>query len=167
MEIGQLSQFISSPQWDIVLIFVFIVLSFLFTFLLGRGYLLALIFSTYITLVLYPVLNSFIPQFSSPGISQNYINIAIFLTIVTGVTILIGTFIFPRSSSIQTSWPQTYVLGFIAIGLLMSVVLRFLSSEELQLFSGLGNKLFFSDIAYTVWILLPLVGFLLIKRTGE
>src|SRR3990167_5510778 len=100
-----------------------------------------------------------------------------FIFVFLGI-ILLFYFLMPRSilgSALRirkrgdASWPQLSILGLFQIGLFAAILLSFLPAKAITDFSPLVKKIFIGPEAQFVWVTLPILAMVLMrkKRTEE
>ncbi len=156
----------TAPSWDLFIVIFFIVAAFLYCLSLGRNRILVILISVYIALAL---VNAF--PFSEKVIGQFRLGdtFVLKITLFAGI-ILILFFLLSRSalSSAMTtrrggSWFQVLIFSFLHVGLLISLVLSFVPKEFVENLAPFTRKIFTTDTARFLWLLLPIVAMCLLK----
>lgn len=159
----------SSPTWDLFIILFFIVFSMLYGVSLGRDRILAIIVSVYMALaVVYAV-----PWLQ--WLQGETVQVAIGSSFAFRVTIFLGVllFIFFLLSRSAMSWAvsghdgpfwQVLVFSVLHVGLLVSVTLSFLPDTVTRQFAPITQTVFLSDVARSLWIILPIFTMVFAKR---
>jgi len=162
----------SASGWDLFIVLIFLIAVFVYGFFLGRNRMIILLLSSYFSLAIIKVIPwprlttlKWLGVGEEPSIS---LQILIFLGII-----LLFYFLIPRSVLSSTlrikrrgdaSWLQLFILSIVQIGLLSMVIISFLPIEEAANFSPLIKKLFIGPEAQFVWIILPILTVILMRR---
>lgn len=162
----------SASGWDLFIILVFLAGVFIYGFLLGRNRIVVLLLGAYFSLAITEVLPW--PKLTSLGwlgvgkTPSPSLKIFIFLGLI-----LLFYFFIPRSILSSTlrvrkrggaSWPQLSILGLAQLGLLAAVILSFLPNEVITDLMPFLKKIFIGPEARFVWITLPILVMVLMKR---
>ena len=166
----ELSNFLSI---DIVVLAVLVLGSFLYTFMLSRGKLLAILISTYMAFVL----AHFAPFLNGPGgifgLDFYILRIIVFVAVFLAVLFLLSNIIFQTPVGAETlGWFFVFWLSFLQVGFLLAVFFSFLPEEIIQTFSKFLQNIFASPNALFIWAFLPVVflayiGFRINKNMDE
>lgn len=159
----------SIPTWDLFIIFIFIVGSFVYGLTLGKGRLVIILISFYISLAL---INYF--PYKEFNLSRVEFGELFILKIIAffGLTMLIF-FLFSRSSvsavfrtskDYSGTWFQILLFSFFHVGLLVSALFLFLPEKSLELFSPQTRAIFSSPIGRFLWMLIPVVYMAFIRK---
>ena len=167
----------AATGWDIFIALIFLIAVFVYSFLLGKNRMIILLLNSYFSLAIIQVFPwekltslKWLGLGKSPSSSSQ---IFIFLGII-----LLFYFLMPRSILGSTlkirkrgdaSWPQLFILGLFQVGLFATIILSFLPSQTISEFAPLFKKIFVGDEAQFVWITLPILAMVLMrkKRTEE
>lgn len=149
------------PSWDMFIIVFFLLASFVYGFSLGRDRIVILMISIYVSLAVVKYV-PYIHEFSA-NISFND-SFALKISVFLGMFILLFFFLSQLaliktlgSSATQGKFIQILIFSFLQTGLLISVSLSFFPQDVSQWISPLTYNLFLSDLAKTLWIILPIV----------
>lgn len=162
----------AASGWDLFIILVFLVVVFIYGFLLGRNRMIILLLASYFSLAISQVLPwSRLLTLKWLGLGQSpssSLKILVFLGLI-----LLFYFLMPRSilsSALrirrrgEASWAQLFVLSIFQLGLLAVVIFSFLPSEVIATFTPLIKKIFIGSEAQFVWISLPILALVLMRR---
>ena len=162
----------SASGWDIFIILVFLIAVFVYGFFLGRNRMILLLLSSYFSLIISQVIPwSRLTSLGWLGLGQE--PSASFRILVFLALILLFYFLIPRSvlsSSLRikkrgdASWLQLFILSIVQLGLLAAVILSFLSAEAVANFSPLVKKIFIGPEAQFIWLTLPILTVVLMRR---
>ena len=159
-------------SWDLILIIIFIGAAFLYGLTLGKNKLIALLISTYFSLV---IINSIpfkevIAFFGLKGLPSPTLKTFLFLALI-----LFFFFLIPHSilSSVIRigkagvgSWFQILIFSILEIGLLASIILSFRPSKVITDLSPLVKQIFLGQTPQFFWILVPILALVLWRRKG-
>ena len=160
----------TNPSWDLILIVIFIGAAFLYGLILGRNKLIALLLSTYFSLVIIGSVpwKTVVTLFGSKDLSSPTAKIYLFLALI-----LFFFFIIPHSalgSSLrlarrgQSSWFQILIFAICQIGLLASIILSFLPSKVITDLSPLIKQFFVGQTPQFFWITIPILAMVLLRK---
>lgn len=162
----------SASGWDLFIILVFLLAVFIYGFLLGRNRIIILLLTSYFSLVISGVLPwSKLISFSWLGLGKTpspSLRILVFLGLILLFYLLIPRSILSSALRIRkrgdASWAQLFILSLLQLGLLAAVILSFLPNEVLADFTPLVKKIFVGDEAQFVWLTLPILVMVLMRR---
>jgi hypothetical protein len=161
--LANISRTLSSPTWDLVLIFVLIGGSLFWAFLAGRRKIISAIMLTYVALAIFPA----IPVeglVGSLGLRDQSLGaIGIFLILLVLIVWLLGARR-GRAFSPGGPWWQVLLLSFVQAGLLVHIVLSFLPSERIALLSPLTRGVFADPSVHVWWLAAPAALLVIIRR---
>jgi len=160
----------TNPSWDLILIVVFIGAAFLYGLILGRNKLIALLLSTYFSLVIIGAVpwKTFVALFGLKDLPSPTFRIYLFLALI-----LFFFFIIPHSvlgSSLriakhgQSSWFQILIFAICQIGLLTSIILSFLPSKVIADLSPLIKQFFVGQTPQFFWLTIPIFAMVLLRK---
>ncbi|OGC48013.1 MAG: hypothetical protein A3A94_00165 [Candidatus Portnoybacteria bacterium RIFCSPLOWO2_01_FULL_43_11] len=167
----------AATGWDIFIVLIFLIAVFIYGFLLGKNRMIILLLASYFSLAIIQVIPweklsslKWLGLSKTPSSSSQ---IFVFLGII-----LLFYFLMPRSilgSALRirkrgdASWPQLSILGLFQIGLFAAILLSFLPAKAITDFSPLVKKIFIGPEAQFVWVTLPILAMVLMrkKRTEE
>jgi len=158
--------------WDIFIALVLLIAIFIYGFFLGRNRMIVILLSSYFSFLI--VQN--IPWWKLSSIGwlgfeqspSSSLKIILFLGII-----LLFYFLMPRSvlTSVlrvrkrgAASWWQLLLLSIVQIGFLAMVILSFLPLEAISNLAPTIKKLFIGPEAQFVWITLPILTILLMRK---
>ncbi len=157
----------TAPSWDLFIIIFFVVAVFLYGLSLGRNRILVILISIYISLAL---VNAF--PFSEKVIAQFKMGDSFVLKITLFASIILILFFLLSHSALSSalksrrkegSWLQLIVFSFLHVGLLISLVLSFVPKEFVENLAPFTRKVFTTDLAQFLWLLLPIVAMCLLR----
>ncbi len=158
--------------WDLFIILVFLISVFVYGFFLGRNRMILLLLSSYFSLIINQVIPwSRLTSLGWLGFSQEP-SVSFKILVFSGM-ILLFYFLIPRSvlsSSLRikkrgdASWLQLFILSIVQLGLIAVVILSFLSVEVIANFSPLVKKIFIGPEAQFIWLTLPILTMVLMRR---
>ena len=162
----------TASGWDLFIILIFLIAVLVYGFFLGRNRMVILLISSYFSLTIINVLPwskisslGWLRLEQSPSAS---LRILVFLGMI-----LLFYFLIPRSVLSSTlrikkrgdaSWLQLFILSIVQIGLLAVVILSFLPIEAITNFSPLVRKIFIGLEAQFIWLTLPILTIVLMRR---
>ena len=162
----------TASGWDLFIILIFLMAVLVYGFFLGRNRMVILLISSYFSLTIINVLPwskisslGWLRLEQSPSAS---LRILVFLGMI-----LLFYFLIPRSVLSSTlrikkrgdaSWLQLFILSIVQIGLLAVVILSFLPIEAITNFSPLVRKIFIGLEAQFIWLTLPILTIVLMRR---
>ncbi len=162
----------TASGWDLFIILIFLMAVLVYGFFLGRNRMVILLISSYFSLTIINVLPwskisslGWLRLEQSPSAS---LRILVFLGMI-----LLFYFLIPRSVLSSTlrikkrgdaSWLQLFILSIVQIGLLAVVILSFLPIEAITDFSPLVKKVFIGLEAQFIWLTLPILTIVLMRR---
>ncbi len=157
-----------SPSWDLFIFLFWAVASVLYAFAAGRGRVLSILISIYISKLL--VLEApFLTQELAKHLKGPLIGYGNLLAFAALFMLL---FLFLSRYAFKTTVDRKHVSGFIftlifaffQIGLLINIVLTLLPLEAQGRLSQLVSYLFIGQIANFVWLTLPIVYLVILGR---
>lgn len=158
--------------WDLFIILVFLIAVFVYGFFLGRNRMILLLLSSYFSLIISQVIPwSRLTSLGWLGLGQE--PSASFKILVFLGMILLFYFFIPRSvlsSALrirkrgEASWLQLFILSIVQLALIAVVILSFLSAEVIANFSPLVKKIFIGPEAQFIWLTLPILTIVLMRR---
>jgi len=161
----------AASGWDIFIILIFLIVTLIYGFFLGRNRIIALLISTYFSLAIlmampWQALSSF--KWLGVGKPSSSLQIFLFLALI-----ILFFFLIPRSvlsSAMRlrkrgdASWLQLFLLAVVQIGLLATVIFSLLPKESVYNLAPLLKKIFIGPESEFVWITLPILVILLMRR---
>lgn len=157
-----------SPSWDLFILLFWIVASVLFAFAAGRGRMLTVLVSTYMSQLL--VIQA--PFFSQAVSSRFNIGIATLAQLATFVILFLIFFVFLNRYAFRSTidgrqvlaLPFVLVFTILQVGLLINIVINYLPDYIKNGFSPLIQFLFLHPNAGFIWLLLPVVFLIIVGR---
>ncbi len=157
-----------NPSWDLFIFLFWAVASIMYAFAAGRGRVISLLMSLYISKLLVlqaPWLTNAINS-KLPSTLLSLQQLVTFLIIFILVFILLSRYAFRTSldSRHLASVPFNVVFSFLQIGLLINTILSYLAIAG-RSFSPLVNLIFVSNVSNLLWTLLPLAFLIFLGRS--
>ena len=154
------------PTWDVLLIFFFLASGFFYGLLFGRSRMLAFTVSIYIGIACASLpLDALQSQLQNDARELFFVGVFIVCTFVSHF-VLHASLLQNRRLGNERWW-QVFILSFLSLGLVASVIGRLLPSSYHDLFTETTQFFFFSDTAYSTWFFLPLVALLFGSKKVE
>jgi len=156
--------------WDILIIIAFIGAIFVYGLFLGRNRIIVLILSTYFSWIICNVLPwKKITAWKFLGMVEPSpsFKIFVFLGIILILWILIPHSVLSSPLRIRVkegTWVQVFILSICQIGLLLYLLFSFLPKEVIAGFAPLIKKIFIGNDARLVWMCLPILALVLMKK---
>ncbi|MDO8555309.1 MAG: hypothetical protein Q7R75_01975 [bacterium] len=170
-DISRIYQFLSSPTWDVLIIFFAVVASFFYGMSAGKSKLLSVIFSVYLAMPLFenfPYLNilvNILAKLQKP-LSLFYSKAIIFVAIVILLNLILRRTLF-RLSSRNDKWWQVLAISIAGTGFVISALFHFFSINQLAKVSPFVSQFFIEGSSFFWWLVLPLVVlFFIIGKRG-
>ncbi|MCF7835839.1 MAG: hypothetical protein K9M15_01840 [Candidatus Marinimicrobia bacterium] len=167
LNIKTLTAVVYNPTWDIIVLFFFLATGFFYGVLAGKKKLLSVLFSLYISLLLFenlPYLEKLTRDKSA--LESFWIQLSAFLIVITILAILFNKTVF-RGNLKSKRWWQIFILSILEVGLFVSSIFRLLPAQEMFTFSPITEMLFSSEKSFFWWIILPLITFFFILRKKD
>lgn len=150
-----------SPSWDLFILLFWVVASVLFAFSAGRGRMLTILVSTYMSQLL--VIKA--PFFSHLVADKLNVGMASLSQLGAFVILFLIFFIFLNRYAFRTSvdgrqiytLPFTLVFSVLQVGLLINVIIAYLPEHVQNSLSALIQFVFLHPNAGFIWLLLPVV----------
>ncbi|MFC1751693.1 hypothetical protein ACFLY5_00935 [Patescibacteria group bacterium] len=163
-KVEQISQIMSNPAWDVIVMIFFLGVGFFYGLLAGRKKMLSVLFSIYISILL--LINFSYLDFFVEGkeLLQVFLfRAGLFLVLILLLSILFNKTIF-RVADKKNKWWQIFLLSFLEVGLLTSAMFQLLPAKDLFEFSPVIETVFASSDIFFWWLTLPLVALFFILR---
>lgn len=150
-----------SPSWDLFILLFWVVASVLFAFAAGRGRMLTILVSTYMSQLL--VLQA---PFFSDAVSNKFnigmgtlAQLAAFAILFSVFFVFLSRYAFRSSIEGRQILALPFVLIFtiLQVGLLINIIISYLPDHVQNSFSPLIQLLFLHTNAGFIWLLLPVV----------
>lgn len=172
-DVSRMYQFLSSPTWDVLVIFFAMVAGFFYGMSAGKSKLLSVVFSAYLAMPLFesfPYLNilaNILAKWQKP-LSLFYSNIIIFAALVILLNLILRRTLF-RLSSRNDKWWQVLAISIAGVGFLVSALFHTLFVNQLVKVSPLVSRIFIEGNTFFWWLALPLIVlfFIMGKRGNE
>lgn len=157
----------ASPTWDLFIILFFLIAGFLYGLSLGRDRIIVILVSIYMALAVVTTAPYIGNVATEIGLSQLFVlRISAFLAVF-----IVLFFLLARSALLKTiassdsdgAWWQVLLFSFLHVGLLIAITLSFLPPEASQNLAPVTRRLFVTDTARFIWILLPIIAMIVIK----
>lgn len=163
-----ISKIISTPTWDILMIFFFLAMGFFYGISAGKNRLFASLFSIYIAILLFANFHYLDFFVAGKKIFDIFIFRAIcFFVLIVLLNILFTKTIFHGARKHSAKWWQAFTLSFLEVGLFMSALFQLLPVKELFNFSPIVTTLFASDQSFFWWLTLPIIALFFIVRNHK
>jgi hypothetical protein len=152
-------------NWDLFVVIIFAVGLLVYNFFLGRDRVFIILISSYISLALLSktplVFETFNIQINNSFANTTAIFIGCVIVLFFILSYSAFTSVFDRSPA-GTIF-QTIIISFLQIGFAISVIISFLSPEEINSLSVFIKSVFAENQAQFFWLLAPLISMLLFK----
>ncbi len=158
-----ISRLVSNPSWDLIVILFFVAAVVFYGLVAGRRYLVSVLISTYISAFIFENFRFLDFLAKDRGIMEVFlIRSASFFVILILVTLALSRLV--RRDLDAKIWWQIFLLSFLEVGLLMSLMFRFLPVRALFTFSPVVENLFAGEAAFFWWLIGPIVALWVILR---
>lgn len=156
-----------NPSWDAFVFFLWIIVSIIYSFSAGRGRIISILVSVYMSELLViqaPFLSAAIG--SKFGLALYLARLGTFLVLFGFLFLILSKFVFRTSVESRgfSSWFFSLIFGFLQVGFLISVILSFLPPEIKNTFAPLVRLVFINDTSVFVWLLLPIIFLIVLGR---
>jgi len=161
----------SNFSWDLLVFICFVVAVFIYGISMGKNRLILVLIASYLSYIIVKALpwkewKLFLDKNGEP---QSNILIFSFLALIIVIYFLapgslLGSAI--RFKRKKSGWLTVLILSILQVGFLASIVVAFLPRETLKEFSSLATKFLLGPEAQFIWLVLPLVAVLFLRR-GE
>jgi hypothetical protein len=162
----------TASGWDLFVILIFLVAVLVYGFFLGRNRMIILLLGSYFSLIISQVIPwSRISALGWLGIGQEP-SASLKILVFVGLILLFYFFI-PRSvlsSALRIKkrgeavWWQIFVLSIVQLGLLAAIIFSFLPGQTIADFTPLVKKIFIGPEAQFIWLTLPILFIVLMRR---
>ncbi len=158
-----------TPSWDLFIFLFWVLASIIYAFAAGRGRIISLLMSLYITKLLVleaPWLTKAVSQRVPSGLASIQFLVS-FLIIFILLFAVLGRYAFRTSADGRHfgSIPFSVIFSFLQVGFLINIILSYLSANIVQSFSPLVRTVFIASPANFVWLLAPLVFLIFLGRS--
>jgi len=162
----------AASGWDVFIVLIFLIAVMVYGFFVGRNRMVVILINSYFSFLIVQnipwwKLSSFDWLGMEHGPSSS-LKIILFLSII-----LLFYFLIPRSilTSVfrlkkrgTASWWQLFLLSIVQVGLLAMVILSFLPNEAILNLGSIIKKIFIGPEAQFVWITLPILTMVLMRK---
>jgi len=162
----------AASGWDIFIILIFFVGVLIYGFFLGRNRMIVLLLGSYFSWAITQMLPwSRLTSVAWLGLGKTpspSLKMLVFLGLV-----LVFYFLIPRSvlssplrirKRGEASWLQLFLLSVVQIGFVVSVLVSFLPNDVIATLAPVIKKIFIGGDAQFVWVLLPILALVLMRR---
>jgi len=161
--------FVKSLSLDILFILLFFFISFLYAVIVGKKRVIMIMVSSYFGIVIFQNLyiNNFLLK-QNLGISKFiFLKFSVFIGFVAILFFLLYRSILRKifKNSKTISWWQLLLFGVLQIGLIISIVFSGVEINE-KLFI-IFQKIFISDNAKILWLILPVLTMAIFGKRGK
>jgi hypothetical protein len=156
----------NTPSWDLFIAVIFVAGIFLYTLSLGKNRVLVLLVSSYVSLALFSKSSLLFSQIGFNLENSFSNNMMIFIGGILLLFFILSNSIFASVFEQDSggTWPQTMIMSFLQIGLMISVAGSFLLSQEASELSPFITSVFINNQAQFFWLVSPFVAALLFKK---
>lgn len=158
----------SNPSWDLLIILFFIVGTFVYGIVLNRNRTVVLLVSIYMSLAITETFPLSAIKISDIRLADFNLKIIVFLLSLFLIFILLSRSAlrkaFKDSRLGGGAWWHTFVFAFLQVGLFISTILSFSSTQTQANFSPFIQQVLTTDIARFLWIILPILAMILVGR---
>lgn len=160
-----ISRILSNPTWDLMVILFFIAAGFFYGITVGKTKLIAMLFSFYVSGLVFENFSylDFVTE-GRPLIEIFLFRAAAFAILVIILAVLFNRFLPHDYASGTREWWRIFILSFLEVGLLMSLIFQLFPAKELFNFSPFVENLFASSRAFFWWLTLPLVALFFVRK---
>lgn len=156
---------LTTPSWDLLVLFVFLVGLFLYVFKLGRDRAFIMLLSTYVSLAIIDkidIIKGVVGLDFEINSDSLLICFPLFVLLIYWVILKSPlTSVFNRGPA--GSWFDTLIIGFLQIGLFFSITVTFLSPEKAEETSLFIRTFFIDNNASFFWLVVPFLAIAFIK----
>jgi hypothetical protein len=156
-----------SPSWDAFIFFFWIIVSIIYSFSAGRGRIISILVSVYMSELLViqaPFLSTAVG--SKLGLAVYLGRLVTFLVLFGFLFLILSKFVFRTSVESRGfgSWFFSLVFAFLQVGFLISVIFTFLPPEIKDTFAPLVRFVFINNTAVFIWLILPIAFLIILGR---
>ncbi len=154
-------QNLSNPSWDTFLVLFYLSTAIIYSFFVSRERLAVVLLSVYSALAIVqgtPILSALLSGYQE---NMFQIRVAAFVVIFLLLYVILSHNM-TLHSEIGHRWWQAVVLSFLQVGLLISSILILIPKSVFT--SQLSEYFFTSDIARSVWMILPIASMLIMRN---
>lgn len=159
---------LTHPSWDLVIGVLFIVVALIYAVSFGRNRAIIALVSIYMgfaSVVMFPIKQFKLADIFLQGFYFDLIIFSFFT--VLSFLLLSNSFlrrIFGYARVREGKWWQIFLYSFLHIGLLLMIILSFLSEEAVGNLSPITTILFTTSWAKFIWIVLPIAALFFIRK---
>jgi hypothetical protein len=157
-----------TPSWDLFIILFWLVASVIYAFAAGRGRILTILMSVYMSKLLViqaPFLSAEVGK-KLPGATLSMQQLVTFLLLFIILFIFLGRYAFKTSADGRkiTSVGFGIIFAFLQVGLLINIIIGFLPVVYQDTFAPLIQTLFIKNPAGFIWLVLPVLFLIFLGR---
>lgn len=155
----------TSPNWDLFIIIIFVVGIFLYSLSLNRDRVFVVLVASYMSLAIASKAPLLIQTFGMNLENSFSANAMMFGGGILLLFFIISGSIFTSvfDQSLNGSWFQAVAIGFLQIGLSISVIVSFLPPEGIDNLSIFIKSCFADSSAQAFWLLSPFIAMILFR----
>ena len=164
--LNQMQSVFSQASWDVLIFFGLLGTVLLYALLNSRNQMLALIFSLYVSQLVFEhfrLLDPFLKSESASATDVFYFQAALYLVIIAIVATIIYKKVFGDGGPRFMLW-KIAVMTILAVGLFANSFLRLLPIGDLYKISPLITRVFIGENQTFLWLTLPIIALLVIIR---
>lgn len=158
----------STPSWDLFIVLFFLIASFIYGLSLGRDRIIVILVSIYMALAVVDYA-PFVENWIKGTSVESFF---LFKVVSFIVVFLILFFVLAQSALLNTiagrqparNFFQTMIFSVLHVGLIISITLSFLPSSFSEQLSPFTHKMFATDTARFVWIILPIIVMAMVRK---
>jgi hypothetical protein len=160
------AQIFAHPTWDIILLFTLLAISFFYGISKGRQKIISAIIYSYVALAVTAAV-PYDPLMRVANVGDPFIvRSAVFLVTLGLLSILLGKGK-GRAGAQSHLWWQIILLSVIQSGLVIHIVLSFLSPERASTLAPLTKTVFANPSLHVWWLVGPLAVLVFLRRMGR
>lgn len=165
MDVAKISQVLSNPSWDLIVLFVFIAVGFFYGISAGKSRMVAFLISLYITGFIFENFSYLDKFFKTESLSVIFFyRVASFLVLLFLINFLMSKVMRLNAEGGREKWWQVLLISFLSTGLLFSYLFHLFPAKDLFTFSPIVQNIFASDKIFFWWLTLPLVALFIVRR---
>lgn len=165
----------AASGWDLFIVIIFLIAVLVYGLFLGRNRMVILLISSYFSLSITQTLPwsrlSYLGWLGIGETPSSSLKIVIFLAFILAFYFLMPRSVLSSSLRIKkrgnASWVQLFLLSVVQVGLLIMVMISFLPNDAIINLGSVIQRLFIGPEAQFVWITLPIVVIILMRRKRE
>ncbi|MFH1956207.1 MAG: hypothetical protein ABIJ28_00975 [Patescibacteria group bacterium] len=165
MNVEAISNILSNPSWDLIVLFVFIAVGFFYGISAGKSRMAALLISLYISGFIFENFSYLDKFFKTESLSVIFFyRVVAFLVLLFLINFLISKVMRLSAGVGEKKWWQVLLISFLSTGLLFSYLFHLFPAKDLFTFSPMVQNIFASDRIFFWWLTLPLVALFIIRK---